>query len=74
MKSARRLFLTVLIAVVTSLGAFALAGCTDDAQQAQSSSTQTTQEAATSSDASDSAAADDEEQADCYGDDLPATK
>jgi len=69
-----RFTFTILLAIVTSLGAFALAGCTDGGQQSQSASTEAAQSESTASDAADSSSADDEEQDNCYGNDLPAVK
>lgn len=71
MQAVTRFTLTLLIAIVTSLGAFALVGCTDGGQPAQDSASQAQQSA--SSDAQSSDAGDDE-QDNCYGDDLPAVK
>ena len=70
MQSISRFTLAFLLAIATSLGAFALVGCTDDSQQSQSSATQSESTAADDS----SSAADDEEQDNCYGNDLPAKK
>jgi hypothetical protein len=67
-----RFTFTILIAIITSLGAFALVGCTDDNQQNQSTSAQSqTAETESSDAASDSG---DDDQDNCYGDDLPAVK
>ena len=65
-----RFTFTLLIAIITSLGAFALVGCTDDSQQqSESAATQTTESSTESTDASS-----DDDQENCYGNDLPAVK
>ena len=69
MQSISRFTLAFLLAIATSLGAFALVGCTDDAQQSQSAAAQS--ESAASD---DSSAAADDDQDNCYGNDLPAKK
>ncbi|MDO4400609.1 MAG: hypothetical protein Q4D27_06645 [Coriobacteriia bacterium] len=70
---AKRFALTILIVIITALGAFSLVGCGGDEQPAQSQET-TASQAAESSASEDSSAADDDEQDNCYGDDLPAVK
>lgn len=70
MQAITRFTFTILIAIITSLGAFALVGCTDDNQQSQSATTQATEGTSESSEAADEG----DEQDDCYGDDLPAVK
>ena len=72
MQAVSRFTFAILIAIITSLGAFALVGCTDDTQQSQSSAAQT--ESASSEAADSQSTDDDEEQDNCYGDDLPAKK
>lgn len=71
MQSISRFTLAFLLAIATSLGAFALVGCTDDSQQSQSTAAQSE---STAADNDSSASADDEEQDNCYGNDLPAKK
>jgi len=63
-----RFTFTILIAIITSLGAFALVGCTDDSQQQSESAAAQTE--STTADASSS----DDDQDNCYGNDLPAVK
>lgn len=70
MQAITRFTFTILIAIITSLGAFALVGCTDDNQQNQSATTQAAEGTSESSEAADEG----DEQDDCYGDDLPAVK
>jgi hypothetical protein len=73
---ASRFALTILIAIVTSLGAFSLVGCGGDDQSSQNQSS-ASQAADSSAATSESSAAEDEgddEQDNCYGDDLPAVK
>lgn len=69
MQAVTRFTFTILIALITCLGSFALVGCTDDSQQSQSSASQTTE-----STASDDSSSSDDDQDNCYGDDLPAVK
>ena len=70
MQTITRFTFTILVAIITSLGAFALVGCTDDnQQQSQSAATQTTESTSESSDTSG-----DDDQDNCYGNDLPAVK
>ena len=64
-----------MLALVTALGGFCLAGCTDGAQQSSGSASQVQQSTSSSSDSSSSASsASDDDQDNCYGDDLPAVK
>ena len=85
-----RFTLSLLIALATCFGAFALVGCggssssaSASAASSQSASAESTQSASAeassaaenaSSAASDTADNSDEEQDNCYGDDLPAKK
>lgn len=68
MQTITRFTFTILIAIITSLGAFALVGCTDDSQQQSESAAAQTE--STTADASSS----DDDQDNCYGNDLPAVK
>ena len=56
---AGRFALTILLAIIMSLGTFTLVGCGGDDQSSQSQA---------------SASQGDDEQDNCYGDDLPAVK
>lgn len=71
MKTISRSLFACLLAVSMAFGAIALAGCSGSssasASSASASAASTTTASGTSSDSSD-------DQADCYGDDLPATK
>ena len=68
MQTITRFTFTILIAIITSLGAFALVGCTDDSQQQSESAAAQTE--STTADTSSS----DDDQDNCYGNDLPAVK
>lgn len=78
MQQIMRFTLSLVIALATCLGAFALVGCggSSAASSAASASEQAASSEATdtSSSAASDEADDDEEQANCYGDDLPAVK
>ncbi len=78
MQHVSRFALSLLIAIATCTGAFALVGCGGSASSsaAPAASAQSASAEAASTDAASSAAdtADDEEQDNCYGDDLPARK
>ena len=81
MKAVSRTALSVLLALATCFGAFALVGCGGSAPSssaasvsAQSAEASSQSAAATDGTGSASDDADDEEQDNCYGDDMPAKK
>ena len=72
LQSVTRFTFTILIAIITSLGAFALVGCGGDEQPSQSAATQAAESSSASADSS--SADSDDDQDNCYGNDLPAVK
>lgn len=78
MQQIMRFTLSLVIALSTCLGAFALVGCGGSSAESSAASASeqaaSTEAADTSSSASSDEADGEEEQDNCYGDDLPAVK
>lgn len=70
MKTVSRSLFACLLAISMAFGAFALAGCSGSSSASASSASAS----AASATASGTSSGSSDDQADCYGDDLPATK
>lgn len=70
MKTLYRPLMAIMLVFAMAFGTVALAGCSGSSSASASASSTAASSTAASSDSSDSS----DDQADCYGDDLPATK